>query len=334
MIRHAILAAVAIGTVAVGSAGMAGAQQAPGLQVYLDLDRARALVTPAPANPQTQAAMASLRSHITSLQTSIQTKTAELQRNSGVWSEAQMVKAQRDLSDLQDSLISLRGDLDSLIEDARYYATKEADLKIGRAMQDYAAQNKVGVVVTHRSGVNEEGIIVLNPQFEIATAISEMEKSGPGAFAPPHPRRAPVVKYADLSRLFGSTYSHADATETQNRIVNAARDKGSAMQNEAARWENIARLGSPTEQAEAQARLELLHLQIEMLQRDTNRDSEELSARFAGLVRQEITEVIMRNSAAFGADVLRLEEDFGEMTIADPALDVTTALSNMMKVKP
>lgn len=329
MIRIAVLATVVMGCVA-----MAEAQQAPGLQVYLDLDSAREQVTPGSANQQAQAAFTPLQARITSLQAAIQTKTTDLQRNMPIWPEPQVTKAQRDVEDLQNELLRARANLDNAVSDARFEMTSQANLKIGRAMRDYVAQNRLGVVIEHRSGASEEGVIVLNPQFEIATGISEMVKSGPGAFAPAHPKRAPVVKYADLSRLIQSAASYADAMGAIQQVTDAADIKLRGNDSDATRWQNLARFGNAVEQAEANLRLQLLELQKEKLRRDRAAEANALRERYVGFARQEIVEVIARNPDAFGADVLKLEDSFDDMTIADPSLDVTTTLSNLMKPRP
>jgi len=326
MIRWSILS-MAVFT----ASGAAEAQQAAGLEVYLDIDKARALITTPAEVQQVEAGLATLRASVTSLQSQLNAKIDEITRNQPVWDANQMAREKRTFEVLQQQLVSATRSLEAEAGFLRDSLEGQQDSKIRTALGDYVAQNRFGMVVSHRSGAAEDDIIVLNPQFELATALSEMVKSGPGAFAPAHPRRAPVVKYVDVDELMSVTGSSDALNEKQQQILAGYKSKDLSLRDDLTKWSDIRPFSGGQQQAALM--IELIDLKLTNLEIETNAALAAARESHWDRVRQSIADFVANNPDVIRADALRLATRWDATVFADPSLNVTTVLKQAMKAK-
>lgn len=326
MIRWSILSMAVF-----AASGAAEAQQAAGLEVYLDIDKARALITTPAEVQRFEAGLAPLRASATSLQDQLIAKMNEITRNQPVWSDNQMAREKRTFDVLQEQLASATRSLEAEAGFLRDSLEGQQDSKIRTALGDYVAQNRFGMVVSHRSGAAEDDIIVLNPQFELATALSEMVKSGPGAFAPAHPRRAPVVKYVDLDELMRVTGGSDELNEEQEQILAGYRSQDRSLRDDLTKWIDIRPFPDGRQQAELM--IELIDLKLKNLRIETDATLAAARERQWGRVRQNIADFVANNPDVIRADALRLATRWDSTVFADPSLDVTTVLKQAMKAR-
>lgn len=326
MIRWTILSMAVF-----AASGAAEAQQAAGLEVYLDIDKARALITTPAEVQQFDAGLATLRASAASLQSQLSAKMNEITRNQSVWSANQLAREKRTFDVLQEQLVSVTRSLEAEAGILRGSLEDQQDSKIRTALGDYVAQNRFGLVVGHRSGAEEDDIIVLNPQFELASALSEMVKSGPGAFAPAHPGRAPVVKYVDLDELMRVTGGSDELNQEQEQILAGYRSQDQSLRDDLARWSDLRPFADGRQQSELM--VELIDLKLKDLRIDTDAAFAALRERRWDRVRQSIADFVANNPDVIRADALRLATRWDSTVFADPSLNVTTVLKQAMKAR-
>lgn len=334
MIRVTLLALAAT-ALATGPGALA---QTPSSQlvVYVDVDTARSLIQS--ANPGAAARAASAlapgRAQLASLQADLDAKVSQLQRNMQGWSQAQITTAQTTIAALQKQIKTLDANLREDAQTAQQQMDYDANAKILQAITDYTKQNPRGLLVRHGSGVNEDEIVVVSPAFELATAFAEMAKSGPGAFAPAHPGRAPVIKYVDMTRFMDSTGQNAAYRAEGDQMRAAIAAKINSRRGEIQRLNSGAAAGQ-TQQALVQAvvRISDLEKEIAKLETDGSSQLKQFHEDFIRDCRAEIAAYVASHPSAIAADVLRLEEKIDTMHFADPSLDVTATLASLMKPK-
>jgi hypothetical protein len=326
MIRWTILSMAVF-----AASGAAEAQQSAGLEVYVDIDKTRALITTPAEVQQFEAGLATLRASATSLQSQLSAKMNEMTRNQLVWDANQMAREKRAFEVLQEQLVSATRSLEAEAGFLRDSLEGQQDSKIRSALGDYVAQNRFGVVVSHRSGAAEDDIIVLNPQFELATALSEMVKSGPGAFAPAHPGRAPVVKYVDIDELMRVTGGSDELNQEQEQILAGYRSKDRSLRDDLTKWSDLRPFSDGRQQSELM--VELIDLKLKDLRIDTDAAFAAARERHWDRTRQSIADFVANNPDVIRADALRLATWWDSTVFADPSLDVTTVLKQAMKAR-
>lgn len=320
MLKYLLAGAVAL------TAGLAATAQSP-IPVYVDREELFAEGAGRPDTSELDARVAD-----------IVARSERLYQDQAELEQRQLVSAPETIRDMQDDIArradaiatdqrQTQRDFQQLFERHRI----EFGYRIDAAIGTFLSTSPGVAVYLDETGSGEDGLIVLNPEYDMTAATLQMLTSGAETIPFAVPSRPPVVKFVWFSTFTASTNILEDDIATLNSVVDKAQADLEALQGQ---WQQqIIRLESPAlgPEAKREANVAITEIERQMQQRRAEADTQlrELNALARYSAFLELAAFIPRTDATSGVDIVIIipESQSASSPVAMSAdLDLTEAI--------
>jgi|GEM_PF-4012470 len=304
--------------------------------LYFDLSEAESLWMTRYAE-EDRAQLDEMQRQMRSLEAELQSAIFDAQQRELITvagSEADLAQGRR-IEEAQEALQRFQNDYEINRVGVMDQRRREMEAALRPALTTYLQGSNATAVYGHRSGAEEEGVIVINPDFDIAAEVLALADD-PGANVAPPPSRAPRVVFLTVDRaMYLSGFSGRASAEIEE-VSAPIRNELERLREEYT--ELARRMQQPVLSSEAlqemnQKRSDVIESMRELEARGARQMSEaEASATLD--FRSALSDYLSDSSLGLEVDIVRLVSDRSDglrpVYIADKA-DITAQIAAGLK---